>query len=284
MFLAKPAPTLVALLLAFATAALAAQEKAAEKPKGIVGPGKGVMLDVGQIEVPVGYEFYDGKTTRAFMKAVGEPVSGQEVGLLMPTNGNFTVFFEFSDIGYVKDDDKDKLDAEKLLASIKRGNDEGNKERAKAGNPPLEIIGWEMPPRYDDKTHNLEWSIRARSAGEEILNYNTRLLGRKGVMEVVLVVDPENLQATLPLFRQALGGYSFQGGQTYAEYRSGDKVAKYGLAALVVGGAAVGAAKLGLFATLAVFLKKAWKLVVVAIAAIAAAVRKLFWGRSTRAE
>jgi uncharacterized membrane-anchored protein len=274
------------LVLAFTlvTTTALAQEKSSQKPKGIIGPGKGAMLDVGQIDVPVGYEFYDGKATRAFMKAVGEPVSGQEVGLLMPTNGDFTVFFEFNSIGYVKDDDKDKLDADKLLDSIKRGTEEGNKERVKAGNPPLEIIGWDMPPRYDEKTHNLEWSIRARSAGEDILNYNTRLLGRKGVMEVVLVVDPENLQATLPLFRQALTGYSFQGGQSYAEYRSGDKVAKYGLAALVVGGAAVGAAKLGLFAGLLVFLKKAWKLVVLAIAAIAASIKKLFWGRSSRVE
>jgi uncharacterized membrane-anchored protein len=272
------------LALTLVTSVVLAQDKPSQKPKGITGPGKGVMLDVGQIDVPVGYEFFDGKTTRAFMKSVGEPISGQEVGLLMPTNGNFTVFFEFNDIGYVKDDDKDKLDADKLLASIKRGTEEGNKERAKAGNPPLEIVGWDMPPRYDEKTHNLEWAIRARSAGEDILNYNTRLLGRKGVMEVVLVIDPEKLQETLPAFRQALAGYNFQGGQTYAEYRSGDKVAKYGLAALVVGGAAVGAAKLGLFATLAVLLKKAWKLIVVAIAAIATAVKKFFGGKGARTE
>jgi len=272
------------LALTCVASAVVAQDKDSNRPKGITGPGKGAMLDVAQIDVPAGYEFFDGKATRAFMKAVGEPVSGQEVGLLMPTNGDFTVFFEFNSVGYVKDDDKDKLDANKLLDSIKRGTEAGNKERVKAGNPPLEIIGWDMPPRYDEKTHNLEWSIRAKSAGEEILNYNTRLLGRKGVMEVVLVVDPENLQATLPLFRQALTGYSFQGGQSYAEYRSGDKVAKYGLAALVVGGAAVGAAKLGLFAGLLVFLKKAWKLVVLAIAAIAASIKKLFWGRSSRVE
>src|SRR5438309_2139555 len=95
-------------------------------------------------------------------------------------------------------------------------------------------------------------------------------------MEVVLVVDPEKLPETLPVFRTLLAGYSFSAGQTYAEHRPGDKVAKYGLAALVVGGAAVGAAKLGLFAWLAVFFKKAWKLVVVAFAAVAASLKKFF--------
>jgi len=254
----------------------------AQKPDGgsklntIKGPAKARLEGLAQIDVPAGYIFFDGKTTRALMKSKGEPTTGHEVGLLVDTNENFSVFFEFADIGYVKDDDKDKLDANKLLESYKRGTAEANKERERAGNPPMEIIGWEVPPKYDATTHNLEWAIRASSEGRQFLNYNTRLLGRKGVMEVVLVVDPEKLPETLPAFRNLLTGYSFTSGQTYAEYRPGDKVAKYGLAALVLGGAAVGAAKLGLLTSLLVFLKKGWKLVVVAIAALAASIKKLF--------
>jgi uncharacterized membrane-anchored protein len=250
--------------------------KSDSKLNFLEGPAKAQLEGVGRVDVPVGYTFLDGKTTRALMKAHGEPTSGQELGLLSPTNEDWSVIFEFNDIGYVKDDDKDKLDADKLLASIKRGTAAANKERVRAGNPPLEIIGWEVPPRYDETTHNLEWAIRATSGGEPILNYNTRVLGRKGVMEVVLIVEPDKLKETLPTFRNLLAGYTFQTGNTYAEYRSGDKVAKYGLAALVVGGAAVAGAKLGLFAWLAVLLKKAWKLVVLAVAAVAAGIKKLF--------
>jgi uncharacterized membrane-anchored protein len=137
-------------------------------------------------------------------------------------------------------------------------------------------VGWEQPPKYDETTHNLEWCIRGTSEGQAILNYNTRLLGRRGVMEVVLIVDPEKLPETMPQFRNVLANYSFQTGQTYAEYRPGDKVAKYGLAALVLGGAAVGAAKLGLFTSLILLFKKAFKLVIVAIVAIIASIKKLF--------
>jgi uncharacterized membrane-anchored protein len=108
------------------------------------------------------------------------------------------------------------------------------------------------------------------------VNYNTRVLGRKGVMEVVLVVDPANLAATLPEFRSVIAGHKFQSGESYAEYRPGDKIAKYGLGALVLGGAAVGAAKLGLFASLAVFFKKAWKLVIIGVIALAGAFKSMF--------
>src|SRR5262249_12484185 len=148
------------------------------------------------------------------------------------------------------------------------------KERVSAGNPPLQIVGWEVPPKYDETTHNLEWAIRGTSEGEPILNYNKRLLGRKGGMEVVLIIEPDKLNSTLPAFRNLLAGYTYQSGQTYAEYKPGDKVAKYGLAGLVLAGAAVGAAKLGLLGPLLLILKKAWKLVVLAVAAVAASLKK----------
>jgi len=97
-------------------------------------------------------------------------------------------------------------------------------------------------------------------------------------MRVTVVGDPGEVKAAQPEFKQLMAGYHFVSGQTYAEYKPGDKVAKYGLAALVVGGAAVGAAKLGLFASLSVFFKKAWKLVIVAVVAVAAALKKFFAG------
>lgn len=262
-----------------AAIAAVAAESDSTNPKAklnvVSGPGKAKLLNIAEINVPAGYVFFDGESTRQLLKSKGEPTSGSELGLMVSTNDDFSVFFDFSDVGYVKDDDKDKLNPDKLLASIKRGNDRANEERVKGGNPALEIVGWEIPPRYDSATHNLEWAIRCSVSGRPLLNYNTRLLGRKGVMEVVLVVQPDRLQSTLPNYRNLLAGYSFSTGQTYAEYRAGDKVAKYGLAGLILAGATVGAAKLGLFTALLVFFKKAYKLVVLAVVALIASFKKL---------
>lgn len=266
-------------LIAFFTAALAFTARAADKTdeSGILkGPATAQLEGHADLKVPAGYIFLNGNQTRAMMRRAGEPVSGDELGFLSPTNEHWSVFFEFNDIGYVKDAEKEKLDAAKLLKQIKEGNEAGNKERAKNGVPPLEVVGWEKEPYYDPVTHNLEWCIRGRSEGQDILNYNTRLLGRKGVMEVVLVVDPADFAQTLPKFREVVAGHQFQSGQGYAEYRPGDKIAKYGLGALVLGGAAVGAAKLGLFAWLAVFFKKAGKLIVIGVIAVAAFFKKIF--------
>ena len=105
-----------------------------------------------------------------------------------------------------------------------------------------------MPPHYDLQTKRLEWGTRLRSENNSIVvNYSTRLLGRTGVMKAILVSSPESLQQDLRDFRSALDGFDFNTGQKYAEFRTGDKVAEYGLAALVLGGAAAVAAKSGAF-------------------------------------
>jgi len=265
------------LLLAAFCLVAALTPARAEPAAGVsFGPTNANLGASGKIQVPEGYVLLDGAASRERLKAAGEPVSGNEVGWLIPTNGEWSVVFEFNSVGYIKDDDKNNLDPDKLLASIKAGNEEGNKEREKAGRPRVEVVGWDIPPHYDETTHNLEWAIRGSVEGQPLLNYNTRILGRKGVMEVVLIVDPKDVPATLPQFKNLLAGYSFQTGQTYAEYRQGDKVAKYGLAALVVGAGAVGAAKLGLLAPIILALKKAWKLVIIAFAAVIGYFKKMF--------
>lgn len=262
----------IAIALALAFVAVSSRAPGADKPEFDVlnGPVTAKLGTVSQIEVPEGFVFLDGNGTRALLAASGERTSGNELGFLRPTNAPWSVFFEFDEIGYVKDAEKEKLDADALLDSIKRGTEAQNKNREAAGHPPLIVVGWEQPPKYNPESQNLEWAIRATSEGQPILNYNTRLLGRKGAMEVVLVCDPDDLAATLPAYKKLLADHKFGTGESYAEYRPGDKVAKYGLAALVVGGAAVGAAKLGLFAWLAVFFKKGFKVIIIALIAVVA--------------
>ena len=71
------------------------------------------------------------------------------------------------------------------------------------------------------------------------------------------------LARVVPLVKGILTGFRFREGQRYAEWRSGDKVAQYGLGALVVGGGTAVAAKTGLLA-------KLWKPILAVIVAIIA--------------
>ena len=95
-------------------------------------------------------------------------------------------------------------------------------------------------------------------------------------MSATLVSDEENLQRNIAAFKQSLNGFDFNAGQHYAEYRDGDKVAEYGLAALITGGAVAVAAKKGFFATLMLLLAKFWKLIVIGAIAVGGGFSSLF--------
>ena len=251
--------------------AVAQESEAPAKPKirWQNGPCTAILGGEATIRVPAGHKFAGPEDTRKLMEFMGNPTDETEKGIVFPADDSWFVVFEFSAVGYVKDDDKAKLDADAILSSIKEGTEEGNKERRKRGWSTLSVVGWDQKPQYDSTSHNLIWAIRAKDdKGEEVVNYNTRLLGRRGYMSANLVVDPGMLSKNVPAYKKLLDGFAFSKGNTYAEFRSGDKIAEYGLAALVTGGAAAVAVKVGLF-------KKLWKLIILAVLGVGAAVKKV---------
>jgi uncharacterized membrane-anchored protein len=233
------------------------------------GPSVGQLGINAEVKIPEGYIFANARDTRTLMEATKNPISNSELGFIARENEDWFVVFEFDDDGYVKDDDKTSLDADALLKSIKEGTEEANKERVRRGWPTLTTLGWETPPRYNEITHNLEWATRAESEGSLVINHNTRLLGRDGVMRVTLVTDPEELAETLPKFRTMLTGFEFKEGHRYAQFTAGDKTAAYGLTGLIVAGGAAAAVKTGAF-------KWLWKVLVAAAVGISGLVKKLF--------
>jgi uncharacterized membrane-anchored protein len=136
---------------------------------------------------------------------------------------------------------------------------------------PLFTDGWQVAPHYDIDTKRLEWGARLRTdKDEKIVNYTSRLLGRTGVMSAVLVSEPASLDADIKEFKSVLKSFTYDSGESYSEFKSGDKVAEYGLAALILGGAAAVATKKGFWAVLAGFFAAFWKVLAgLAVAAVA---------------
>lgn len=67
-----------------------------------------------------------------------------------------------------------------------------------------------------------------------------------------------------------INGFDYVAGERYSEWSQGDKVAAYGLGALVLGGAAAVATKKGLWAVLGGLIAAGWKLMAgLAVAAFA---------------
>ncbi len=240
-----------------------------------LGPMKALIGAQATLDLPAGYYYLDEPNTKKFMEASQNISSGNEY-LIAKDGESWFAVFHFSPTGYVKDNES--LDADALLKSIQEGTEAGNVEKRKRGWPTMSITGWRFKPHYDTSTNLLEWAFNGVNdeTQEPVINFNTRLLGRTGVMEVTLVAGPENIDIAVADLKKRLVNYEFVPGEKYSEFRQGDRVAEYGLAALIAGGAAAVAAKKGWFAALLGFLAAAWKVVAAAVVGLLVWLKSLF--------
>ncbi|MGO9112387.1 MAG: DUF2167 domain-containing protein [Thermoguttaceae bacterium] len=241
------------------------------------GPGTGQLGAIAEIKIPDGYRFTGQDGAKKWSELNHNIPSNAEMGVLMPKNySGWFIIFTYNDSGHVADDEKGELDAAAILQTLRQGNDLANEERHQRGWAPLDLVGWQVPPAYEDATHHLVWALRVSSEGRESINYNTRILGRTGVMSANLIVAPDKFENAIAPSKQLLADYQFAAGRKYSEWRSGDRIAQYGLTGLITGGLVVAAAKTGLLAKLGVMIAKFAKPIIIGVLALGAGIAKFF--------
>jgi len=249
--------------------------------QGQIALGDGVAT----VNLNEAFRYVDPAGTETLLNGIwGNPPSSQKsLGMIVPADFNpfsdqaWCVVMRYQQDGYVKDNDAEKINYTKLLKQMQDGMRKANAQRVKDGYPSIELIGWATPPRYDQQTHKFYWAKELNfgdSKGEHTLNYNLRILGRRGILELNAVSGMSRFAEIEKATPQILSMVDFNPGNRYADYTAGsDKVAAYGLAALVAGGIA---AKAGLFKGLFIALLAMKKFVIIGAIAVIAFVKKLF--------
>ena len=234
------------------------------------GPAQCQIADIARIQIPKGYKFIGASGARALIELYGNPPDNTCLAAILPMDGNFewSLFFEFDEIGYVKDEEKNSLNGDAILSEMRQSIGPQNAERRRLGLEELQNMSWSKPPFYDPVTNNLNWGLQLQFPSGSSVNYDIRLLGRYGVMKATLLDSPETYAQSVQTVNYLLGGFEFVNGQKYAEWKAGDKVAAYGLTGLVAGGAAVAVANMGLLAKLGALIAKGGKGIIVILAAI----------------
>ncbi|HTW36302.1 MAG TPA: DUF2167 domain-containing protein [Rhizomicrobium sp.] len=244
-----------------------------------VGPASVRLRDQAVLALPQGAAFLPQAPAKALMQRLGNETDDNFLGIVLPwEESDWFIILEFIPSGYVADDDAKNWNADDLLKSIRDNTEKENAERKKQGVPELDILGWVEKPHYDNANHRLIWSILAKQKGAQaasnIINYKMLALGRQGYISLVMVTDAAVIQARKPIAAAMLSHVSFTGGRRYTDFNaSTDRVAEYGLAALI-GGVVIH--KLGFFALIAAFFVKGAKFLVVLAAGALAAVRRFF--------
>jgi len=214
------------------------------------------------------------------MTAMGNGTDDSRAGLIFPkASNNSFVVVRYINSGYVKDDEARNWKADEMLTQMKEGTETGNKQRVEHGIPEMELVGWVQTPQYEEKNHRLVWSIESKDKGSPAnsphgINYNTFVLGREGYVSLNLVTGMNTVAQEKSHALALLDNTSFNSGKGYGDFNaSTDKVAEYGIAALVAG---VAAKKLGLLAVIGVFLAKFAKIIGLAAIGGLAFFRKFF--------
>ncbi|WIT13887.1 DUF2167 domain-containing protein [Paucibacter sediminis] len=290
-------PALLAAIMLGCVGLLArAQAPAAEDPKQVFAesmqagqPGPKDIALGGQavLKLPAGRVFIGQPQAARLMRAMGNPGDYSELlGLVFPSgDAPWFATLRFEPAGYIKDDEARDWNADELLKSYREGTEASNEERQKLGMAALEIVGWAEKPAYAADTHRLVWAMSSRHKGAaegeaQGVNYNTYALGREGYLSLNLVTGLKELPQHKGDAQDLLGALEFLDGKRYTDFNaSTDKVAEYGLAALVLG---VGAKKLGLLAVVFAFVAKFAKIIFIAVLAFGGAIAR-FFGRKSKA-
>ncbi len=217
----------------------------------------------------------------------GNPPDETVLGLVVPTavslaeDASWAVVVTASEDGYVSDVEASAIDYDALLKDMQASTAEENDLRRDEGYPTVDLVGWAAPPRYDAAAKKLYWAQELAFEGDDshTVNYEVRVLGRRGYLSLNAVASREDLPAVAAGMQRLIPQVNFVAGERYADFDSStDQVAAYGLAALVGGTLA---AKAGLFGKLFAALLAAKKIVIPLAIGAVALVARLFKRKSS---
>ncbi|GAA4359177.1 DUF2167 domain-containing protein [Hymenobacter saemangeumensis] len=231
---------------------------------------------MGELTVPRGFRYLDSAQSRRVLTQLWGNPKQETLGMLFPADrgpldkNNWAYSISYNPMGYVKDDDADDIDYADLLKDMQSDTEEENEAREASGYEPIHMLGWAATPYYDKNTKALHWAqaLQFGASPDTTLNYNVRLLGRKGVLVLNAIGEPYQMPEIKASIPGLLSNVSFSKGQQYADFDANlDDVAAYGIGGLVAGKVL---AKVGFFGLLLKF----WKVGLLALAGAWAAIKR----------
>jgi len=273
------------LLVALSATAQEQEQITAEEFLASLNFQKGVITlpgGVASLDLPEDFHYLSPEDTEnVLVTAWGNPPGNETLGMLVQSpddilaDESWAVIIAYEEDGYVSDENADSVDYAEMLEDMQAGSREANAARVEAGYEEVELLGWAATPRYDQAANKLYWAKELRFGDIPVntLNYNVRILGRKGVLVLNLVATMPQLQEIETAIPTVLAMTNFNPGHRYSDFDpSVDEVAAYGIGALVAGKLAAKAGLFAKFGVLLVALKKFWIFLIIGIAAFLARV------------
>ncbi|RMG77747.1 MAG: DUF2167 domain-containing protein [Bacteroidetes bacterium] len=240
------------------------------------------------LHVPAGFKYLNPKDADMVLTDLwGNPPSDPgygSLGMLFPEEASpldenmYAIDITYSEEGYIDDSDAKDIDYDELLETMQADAEAASVERQRLGYESVRIVGWASPPYYDEVNKKLHWAqeIQFGDAESNTLNYNIRVLGRGGYLNLNVIGDMDVLPRVKSDINAILPAIEFNEGHRYVDFDSSiDKVAAYGIGGLIAGKVL---AKAGILAKLGILLAKFWKILAVGAVSLFAGIRRFLRG------
>ncbi|WP_053970093.1 DUF2167 domain-containing protein [Mangrovimonas sp. ST2L15] len=244
--------------------------------------------DLAIIHIPNGYKFLNSEQTEYVLTELWNNPPSESLGMLLPENVSpldddfsYCIEISYSEDGYIDDEDAEDLDYDDLLEDMQKDVLEANPQRETMGYEKIELVGWAAPPYYDHENKKLHWAKELKFENYDVntLNYEIRVLGRKGYLSLTAIGDVSVLDEFNQDKDYVIRSVEFNKGHRYEDFNPDiDQVAAYGIGGLIAGKIL---AKAGFFALLIKF----WKFIAIgAIGLFSAFKKKIFRSSSNQEE
>lgn len=184
-----------------------------------VGPQKLSLGDYADIDIPSGYRMTDAHGARIILDSLNSSVPLNLIGALSDTAGKWWAVMEYSPKGFVKDGEQ--INSAAVLKALQ------------AQMPSGASLNWQSAPVYDPQMHSLSWSLQGQNASKRESSQTIVLLGRNGF--VTILSYQANPAGDVSPLKALAASINFKDGERYADFQSGDEVARVGLQDLIVG-------------------------------------------------
>jgi uncharacterized membrane-anchored protein len=232
------------------------------------------------LNVPKGYKFLDAKQTQYVLKDLwGNPEDTTVLGSILPEqrgvleDKSWLFVITYKEDGFIKDDDAGDINYDDLIVDMKEDIAAENIERTKAGYESYALIGWASKPFYDNNLKVLHWAkeVKFGKSTSNTLNYDLRVLGRKGMFNISAVANMTELAEVKASIPSIVNSVQYEDSYKYSDFDSNtDNIAAWTIGGLVAGKVL---AKVGFFA---IFLKYIKFILIGIVAAFGAAKKFLF--------
>lgn len=240
------------------------------------------------VKVPKGCLFIGPIEAKILMEDIyGNPPSQPSLGMLLSDTPSvmggidWIIDINYFNEGHINDDDAKDINYDDLLKQLKEEAEQSSIERVKLGYEKVKMIGWAQTPFYDEKNKKLHWAkeLAFGTDEENTLNYNIRVLGREGFIEMNIITGMSKLSKIKKDIEIILHSTDFNPGQRYADFNEDtDKLAEYGIGGLIAGGVL---AKTGILAKIGIFLLKIIKPLIIGVIALFAFLGNKFFKKKS---